>query len=777
MVWWQFSVSILLSIQIVTSINPAPPHTFPPTPEIMVISALVDVTFNYPHSYFFAAELTACTDIANLLPYTFRPISDQILPKLPPNNVPNIKFRSRIYIGTTLQRFQEFFGFTPQYFVSFSEFTVDERVLDFELLYRNKSIDTYDDSTPGSFASGWAKRLPGTPPTNLFNPRDWNITPNAYAIQETQNIFAKIPIRLGTYTCPLPTRSPSKQPTHLPSLPPSLPPAHLSEMMAMSALVDHLLFAVLELTACTDIGNFNEYYLDYVGSIASTHLQISSDNNTQVLPAGSKLYVVTTGKLNAASFNAFFGFTPLRLYSLRLSLDSPDLQLLHGFMVEDHYNGTITNAQFLDGWATRKLGTLPSASFNVADWTVTPNAYLSTTATNSNATVPVRLGTYSCIPATPRPTPIPTALPTHSPTLPPSIRPTQRPTAFPTQPPTHLPTKAPTLSPTRSPTDLPTQQPTLPPSLSPTRSPTVPPTDIPTMPPTISPTLTPTQKPSVSPTRSPTRSPTEPPTMPPTQPPTAVPTALTSLPTAPPTPVPLAPVKPFKKTNPPRKPTLKVPQSAIPRPTRHPVTPFVRPSPTTLPTIAPVAPSPAPVVPSSTPSAAPTTASPAPHHIPNPPRPPTPNHRGPVPAPVMAATPAPTYPPCTSYSTCPTAQVITTGITPADGSCIQESPSVTILACAPGTETDFPGAWFSFTPATSCMATVTATATGMSRFTPLLYLYDGTCSTLVCDTSITSGSQNDSTLTWSATMGTTYYIYMYPSGLFPTLTYEVNVMC
>ncbi len=113
--------------------------------------------------------------------------------------------------------------------------------------------------------------------------------------------------------------------------------------------------------------------------------------------AGQFIYVSseTTG------FNTFFGFMPdYTDASMGINGDDP-VELFFMGAVSDVYGAVGTDGtgepwEYVDSWSYRNDCQSPSATFNIANWTVQGPGGLTGAASNGSATNPIPAGTYNC---------------------------------------------------------------------------------------------------------------------------------------------------------------------------------------------------------------------------------------------------------------------------------------------------------------------------------------------------------------------------------------------
>lgn len=111
---------------------------------------------------------------------------------------------------------------------------------------------------------------------------------------------------------------------------------------------------------------------------------------------GDTLYLAT----ETAGFTSYFGFAPDFVSGSAASINGDDAVelFLNGTVVDvfgqADLSGTGTAWDYLDGWAIRNPGTLPSPVFDENDWTYSGINALDNTTTNATAATPFPLGSY-----------------------------------------------------------------------------------------------------------------------------------------------------------------------------------------------------------------------------------------------------------------------------------------------------------------------------------------------------------------------------------------------
>ncbi|MEN8794798.1 MAG: T9SS type A sorting domain-containing protein, partial [Flavobacteriales bacterium] len=121
--------------------------------------------------------------------------------------------------------------------------------------------------------------------------------------------------------------------------------------------------------------------------------------------SGTYIYLEAVSGSNPTAFNDFFGFTstyqngvlsvngddPIKLYKDGTAVD------VFGSVGTD---GTGEPWEYQDGWAYRKSGSVPSATFNLSEWTFSGSNALDNESTNATASTPFPNGTYSATAST-----------------------------------------------------------------------------------------------------------------------------------------------------------------------------------------------------------------------------------------------------------------------------------------------------------------------------------------------------------------------------------------
>jgi hypothetical protein len=161
----------------------------------------------------------------------------------------------------------------------------------------------------------------------------------------------------------------------------------------------------LELYVINDISDLSVYGVESV-----TNGNASSDAPEYTFPAdavtsGTYIYLEAVSGSNPTAFNDFFGFTstyqngvlsvngddPIKLYKDGTAVD------VFGSVGTD---GTGEPWEYQDGWAYRKSGSVPSATFNLSEWTFSGSNALDNESTNATASTPFPNGTYSATAST-----------------------------------------------------------------------------------------------------------------------------------------------------------------------------------------------------------------------------------------------------------------------------------------------------------------------------------------------------------------------------------------
>ncbi len=171
-------------------------------------------------------------------------------------------------------------------------------------------------------------------------------------------------------------------------------------MLVITGIIDGPLSGGLpkavELTAIGDIADLSRYSLDSAtnGNPATPASQFTFPADS--LAAGEKVYV----SYETAGFTEYFGFAPTYTSSIA-SVNGDDAFLLYenGTVVDafgvEGVDGTGEPWEYLDGWAYRVDGSMPSATFDPSQWTFSgPNADDGETS-NATAATPFPIGTYS----------------------------------------------------------------------------------------------------------------------------------------------------------------------------------------------------------------------------------------------------------------------------------------------------------------------------------------------------------------------------------------------
>ncbi|WP_136684091.1 ExeM/NucH family extracellular endonuclease [Falsirhodobacter xinxiangensis] len=150
----------------------------------------------------------------------------------------------------------------------------------------------------------------------------------------------------------------------------------------------------IELYVLNDIADLSEY------SIGAANNGGGSDGPEFALSGsaakGSHIYVST----EAAGFNTYFGFDP-DFTSGVLSVNGDDaVELFQGEALVDSFgqpdvDGTGTAWDYLDGWAARKPGSLPTPSFDAAQWSFSGINATDGQATNASAPNPFPVGEFA----------------------------------------------------------------------------------------------------------------------------------------------------------------------------------------------------------------------------------------------------------------------------------------------------------------------------------------------------------------------------------------------
>jgi hypothetical protein len=129
----------------------------------------------------------------------------------------------------------------------------------------------------------------------------------------------------------------------------------------------------VEFYVLNDIADLSEYSVESANNgDAAAGAEYTFPNDA--VAAGTYLYLAT----EATEFNAFFGFAPDYTQGQATLIDGNDAVVLYqsGVIVdvfgEVGTNGDGTAWFYRDSWAYRNNLASPSATFNVADWTIGP---------------------------------------------------------------------------------------------------------------------------------------------------------------------------------------------------------------------------------------------------------------------------------------------------------------------------------------------------------------------------------------------------------------------
>jgi uncharacterized protein len=152
----------------------------------------------------------------------------------------------------------------------------------------------------------------------------------------------------------------------------------------------------VEFYATADIADLSMYNLELVSNAGSPAGIAAGVNLAGSLLAGQYFYMAS----EAPNFTAVFGFAPNMTSGEVNHNGDDDFVLYKNGVVHDVWSdspgldNTGTATDVLDSWAYRKDNTGPSATFNVADWTIAPiNALDGLNAADTRAAIP--FGTYS----------------------------------------------------------------------------------------------------------------------------------------------------------------------------------------------------------------------------------------------------------------------------------------------------------------------------------------------------------------------------------------------
>ncbi len=156
----------------------------------------------------------------------------------------------------------------------------------------------------------------------------------------------------------------------------------------------------IELYAINDIADLSVYTVK-LQSNASTDWS-NPLNLEGTATAGDFIYIVKNGQ--TAEFNTFFNNTLVPNESSVAGFNGDDRIAIFNaanevvdIFGELNVDGTGTAWEYKKGWAYRNANSAPSATFNIADWTV-ENQALAGVATNADATKPFPIGTYTATP-------------------------------------------------------------------------------------------------------------------------------------------------------------------------------------------------------------------------------------------------------------------------------------------------------------------------------------------------------------------------------------------
>lgn len=157
----------------------------------------------------------------------------------------------------------------------------------------------------------------------------------------------------------------------------------------------------IELYVLNDISDLSAY------GVGSANNGGGSDGEEYTFPndavtAGSFIYVTA----NLTEFNSFFGFDANYDAGSAMGINGDDaVELFKDSSVIDTFgdintDGTGEPWDHVDGWASRKSGSTPSATFNLSEWTFSGVDAFDGESTNATAANPFPIGTYSATAST-----------------------------------------------------------------------------------------------------------------------------------------------------------------------------------------------------------------------------------------------------------------------------------------------------------------------------------------------------------------------------------------
>jgi hypothetical protein len=153
-----------------------------------------------------AVELIACSDIADLSIYGLESANNgggasAAEFTFPPGSASAGDF---IYVATETEKFEEFFGFSPNFLDNAANINGDDAIV----LYKNDAIidvfgetDVDGSGQPWEYQDGWTARVNQKAASVTFALQDWTFSgPNALD-SETTNAASGTPVPIKTYTC------------------------------------------------------------------------------------------------------------------------------------------------------------------------------------------------------------------------------------------------------------------------------------------------------------------------------------------------------------------------------------------------------------------------------------------------------------------------------------------------------------------------------------------------------------------------------------------------
>ena len=329
-----------------------------------------------------ALEIYVVNDVADLSTYGIANANNGG----PSGGIPKFSFPAvaatagtYIYISKEAEKFEEYFGFAPDYIEDPSLAINGDDVME---LYHNGAVVDYMgelgvDGTdqPWEYLKGWMYRNNETGPNTTFTLSEWMFS-GINTTSNTTNADAVNPMPVGTYS-PGAAYDMIFTGVISGSLPGGLPKA--LEIYVVNDVADISAYGIANANNGDPSGGIPKFSFPEVGATAGTYIYISKE---------------------AEKFEEYFGFAPDYIEDPSLAINGDDVMELYyngevfDYMGEIGVDGTGEPWEYLKGWMYRNNQTGPNTTFTLSEWMFSGiNATSSTT--NGNAANPMPIGTYS----------------------------------------------------------------------------------------------------------------------------------------------------------------------------------------------------------------------------------------------------------------------------------------------------------------------------------------------------------------------------------------------